>query len=85
MSSYTLHIEQFFAIYGKPECGFTYFLSKTNTTAVDPPTIIQSEVSGLTKNYCITISMQKVSLIQQIILEIHLILEYHDLKGYTHF
>ena len=42
---------------------------------------ISSKVSGLTKNYCITINMQKISSIHKIILEIHLILRSHDLKG----
>ena len=37
---------------------------------------------GLTKNYCITVSMQKISSIHKLILQI---LGYHELNDHAHF
>ena len=37
---------------------------------------------GLIKNYCITVSMQKISSIHKLILQI---LGYHELNDHTHF
>ena len=40
---------------------------------------------GLTKNYCMTVSMQKISSIHKLILMIHQILGSHKLSGHAHF
>ena len=40
---------------------------------------------SLTKNYCITISIQKISSIHKFILKIQQISRYHELKGHYHF
>ena len=40
---------------------------------------------GLTKNHCITVSVQKISSIHNVILKIQQILGSHELNGHTHF
>ena len=45
---------------------------------------IQSMISGLTKNYYITSSMQNISPVHQYIIEIKQILELQDLNGHNH-
>ena len=40
---------------------------------------------GLTKNYCITVSLQKVSSIHKLILKIQPILGSHELNIHNHF
>ena len=40
---------------------------------------------GLTKNHCITVSMQKISSVHNLILKVRQILGSHELNGHTHF
>ena len=60
---------------------------RTSTTAVEwhlKVKNIEYDV-GPTKNYCITISMQKVSSIHTLILKMPQILESHELNDHAHF
>ena len=59
--------------------------SKTSTTAVDTWHLRVEEDISLTKNYCITISIQKIRSIHKFILNMQQILESHELTGYGHF
>ena len=62
-------------------------VDKIKTTAVDPGHLKFKDTEydlGSTKNYCITISMQKISSICHFILEIQQILESHDRKDDVH-
>ena len=56
----------------------------TNTTAVDWHLKAKNKKCnvGLIKNYCITVSMQKISSIHKLIQQI---LGYHELNDHTHF
>ena len=59
----------------------------TSTTAVDWHLKVKSieyDV-GLTINYCIIVSIQKISSIYKLILKIKQVLASHELNGYTHF
>ena len=59
----------------------------TSTTAVDwnlKVKYIEYDV-GLTINYCIIVSIQKISSIYKLILKIKQVLASHELNGYTHF
>ena len=58
----------------------------TSTTAVDwhlKVKDIEYDV-GLTKNYCITVIMQKISSIHKLILKIQQVLGSHELNGHAH-
>ena len=54
-------------------------------TMVDPQHLKVEEDISLTKNYCITISIQKIRSIHKFILNMQQILEPHELTGYGHF
>ena len=56
-----------------------------STTAVDPRQLNLKENISLIKNYCITISIQKISSIHKFILKIQQIFGSHELKDYGHF
>ena len=60
---------------------------KTSTTALKPQHLkvkyIEWDISQI-KNYCITISLQKISSIHQCNLEIQQILGSHELKGHAY-
>ena len=60
---------------------------QTSTTAVDWHLKVKNMEYdvGQTKNYCITISMQKISSIHKLILKIQQILGSHQLKSHAHF
>ena len=59
----------------------------TSTTAVDWHLKVKyTEYDvGLTTNYCVTVSIQKISSIYKLILKIKQILGSHELNGYAHF
>ena len=59
----------------------------TSTTAVDWHLKVEDKEYnvGLTKNYCITVSMQKISLIHNLILSIQQILGSHELNSHNCF
>ena len=46
---------------------------------------IKEQDISLTKNYCITVDIQKTSLIHKLILQIEQILGTHELNGHTYF
>ena len=56
----------------------------TSTTAVDWHLKVKNKIChvGLIKNYCITVSMQKISSIHKLIQQI---LGFHKLNDHTHF
>lgn len=54
------------------------------TPSISKPKI-QSNISGLTKNYSITANMQKINSIHQSILEIEQISQFQDVKDQTQF
>ena len=58
-----------------------------NTTAVDWHSKVKDieHNVGLTKNYCMTVSMQKISSIHKLLLKIHWILGSRKLNGHAHF
>ena len=55
-----------------------------STTAVDPQHLKVEEDISLTKNYCITISIQKISSIHKFILKMQQILGSHE-PSHGHF
>ena len=59
-------------------------LTSTSTTAVDWHLKAKNKKCnvGLIKNYCITVSMQKISSIHKLIQQI---LGYHELNDHAHF
>ena len=57
----------------------------TSTTAIDWHLKVRYEHVGLTKNYCITVSIQKISSIHILIFKMHQIFESHELNGHAHF
>ena len=58
----------------------------TSTTAVDRHLKVKDiKHVGLTKNYCITVSIQKISSIHILIFKMHQIFESHELNGHAHF
>ena len=62
------------------------FYQIRGTTAKDPLHLkIKEQHISLTKNYCITFSIQKISSIHKFILKIQQILGSHELKGHCHF
>ena len=57
-----------------------------STTAVDPQLFKAKEYDiNLTKNYCITISIKKISSIHKVIIKIQQILGSHELKSHGQF
>ena len=68
------------------EGGQTLFY-RTFTATIGGPTsttAVKCDV-GRSKNYCITVSMQKISSIHKLILKIQQILWSHELNGHVHF
>ena len=63
------------------------YMGLTSTTAVDCHLKVKDIEYGVgpTKNYCTTVSMQKISSINKLILKIQQILGSHELNGHTHF
>ena len=59
----------------------------TSTTAVDWHLKVKDIVYdvGLTKNYCLTVSIQKIISIHELILQMQQILGSHELNGHAHF
>ena len=64
-----------------------YRQGPTSTAAVDWDIKVKDIEynAGLTKNYCITVSIQKISSIHKLILKIQQILGSHELHGHAHF
>ena len=62
-------------------------MGRKSTTTVDSHLKIKNKEYnvGLTKNYCITVSMQKICTIHKLILNIQQVLGYHELNDHTHF
>ena len=62
-------------------------MGRTSTTTVDSHLKIKNEEYnvGLTKNYCITVSMQKICTIHKLNLNMQQVLGYHELNDHTHF
>ena len=63
-------------------------LTKTSTTAMEPHHLKVKDTKweiSLTKNYCISINMQKISPILKFFGKIQQILRSHELKSRTHF
>ena len=61
-------------------------LKRRSTSAVDSRHLkIKEKDTSLTKNDCVTIRIQKISLFDKFIPKIHPILWYHELKGHGRF
>ena len=62
-------------------------ISRTSTTTVDSHLKIKKKEYnvGLTKNYCITVSVQKICTIHKLTLNIQQVLGYYELNDHTHF
>ena len=59
--------------------------TRSITALFSRPLKVKEKDISLTKNYCITISIQKLSSIHKLILKVQLILGSHELKSHGNF